>query len=321
MIHFQRSMARLSAIVLTAVLVAGFSACKTQHTVSTSATSAAQSIESPQPQLINQEAAAWAKAHAAALVDKYLKDAGNKLDPDEMRKLFTPIGYDGGSNTIYYRDAEKVLVDTLYGVMLQRAVAAGKTSIVIFTGPSASGKSTATKTMDFSDKGIVYDAAFNSYRKLSAAVQRAQQAGMKQVTVIAVYNTIRNCFRNSLDRGKVTNRFIHVPYMIESYRNNINKMELMRQNFPDVEYICIDKSDNVHANRVTMDDAVKWNFSVSQEEIHDLFSYIIDEINKGELTPHQLAYVTGDILSIEGLSDSNKALAQEIDRRIREMSR
>mgnify|MGYP006365755571 FL=1 len=297
-----KNISRLS-IILMAVVLVGMSSCKTQQT------------------LTYGDAVDWTKARYGKLINKYIKDAGNKLDPDEMRLLFTPIGYDGGSNTVYYRDAERLLVDTVYSVMLQKAIAEGKTSIVIFTGPSASGKSTAAKTMDFSNTGLVYDAAFNTYKKLATAIRKAERAGMKDIKVIAVYNTVRNCFKNSVDRGKTSKRFIHIPYMIESYSNNINKMQQLKDNFPEVEFICFDKSDNVNAKRVSLDEACKWNFNVSQDDIQYLFNIMLDEINKKDLTPHQLAYVAGDILSIEGLSDSNKALAQEIDRRIREMSK
>lgn len=297
-----KNISRLS-IILMAVVLVGMSSCKTQQT------------------LTYGDAVDWTKARYGKLINKYIKDAGNKLDPDEMRLLFTPIGYDGGSNTVYYRDAERLLVDTVYSVMLQKAIAEGKTSIVIFTGPSASGKSTAAKTMDFSNTGLVYDAAFNTYKKLATAIRKAERAGMKDIKVIAVYNTVRNCFKNSVDRGKTSKRFIHIPYMIESYSNNINKMQQLKDNFPEVEFICFDKSDNINAKRVSLDEACKWNFNVSQDDIQYLFNIMLDEIDKKDLTPHQLAYVAGDILSIEGLSDSNKALAQEIDRRIREMSK
>lgn len=290
-------------IILMAVVLVGMSSCKTQQT------------------LTYGDAVDWTKARYGKLINKYIKDAGNKLDPDEMRLLFTPIGYDGGSNTVYYRDAERLLVDTVYSVMLQKAVAEGKTSIVIFTGPSASGKSTAAKTMDFTNTGLVYDAAFNTYKKLATAIRKAERAGMKNVKVVAVYNTVRNCFKNSVDRGKTSKRFIHIPYMIESYSNNINKMQQLKDNFPEVEFICFDKSDNVNAKRVSLDEACKWNFNVSQDDIQYLFNVMLDEINKKDLTPHQLAYVAGDILSIEGLSDSNKALANEIDRKIKELSK
>ena len=294
---------KLSYLALLTIVLMTMMSCKTQQT------------------LTYGDAVDWTKARYGKLINKYIKDAGNKLDPDEMRLLFTPIGYDGGSNTVYYRDAERLLVDTVYSVMLQKAVAEGKTSIVIFTGPSASGKSTAAKTMDFTNTGLVYDAAFNTYKKLATAIRKAEKAGMKDVKVIAVYNTVRNCFKNSVDRGKTSKRFIHIPYMIESYSNNINKMQQLKDNFPEVEFICFDKSDNVNAKRVSLDEACKWNFNVSQDDIQYLFNVMLDEINKKDLTPHQLAYVAGDILSIEGLSDSNKALAKEIDRRIKELSK
>lgn len=290
-------------IILMTVVLVGMSSCKTQQT------------------LTYGDAVDWTKARYGKLINKYIKDAGNKLDPDEMRLLFTPIGYDGGSNTVYYRDAERLLVDTVYSVMLQKAVAEGKTSIVIFTGPSASGKSTAAKTMDFTNTGLVYDAAFNTYKKLATAIKKAERAGMKDVRVIAVYNTVRNCFKNSVDRGKTSKRFIHIPYMIESFGNNVNKMQQLKDNFPEVEFICFDKSDNVNAKRVSLDEACKWNFNVSQDDIQYLFNIMLDEINKGDLTPHQLTYVAGDVLSIEGLSDSNKALAKEIDRKIKALSK
>lgn len=307
------------SIFLLFLLIAGMVSCKTQQAAKKTDYS---SIESPQPTLTHKEAATWANNHAGLLIEKYMETSGNKLDPDEMRKLFMPIGYDGGTNTTSYRDAEKVLVDTLYAVMLKKAVTEGNTSIVILTGPSASGKSTAIKSMDLSDKGLVYDAAFNSYKKLATAIDKAKKAGMKDITLIAVYNTIRNCFSNSINRGKKTNRFIHIPYMVESYGNNVNKLELLRQSYPDINYICIDNSSNSgEAKNVTIDEAVKWNFNVSQEDIAYLFNIILDEINQGGLTKHQLTYVTGDLLSIKGLSDSNKALAKEIDRRIREMPR
>ena len=197
---------KVAAIFVMATTFMFFTGCKSQQKAITTAT--------PQPTLINEEAKDWAKVHTTELIGKYMATAGNKIDPDEMRLLFTPIGYDGGSNTIYYRDAERYLVDTLYSVMLERAVKQGKTQFVIFTGPSASGKSTAAKEMDFSETGLVYDAAFNSYKKLATAIKKAKRYGMKEIRLIAVYNTIRNCFKNSVERGKKSKRFIHIPYMI-----------------------------------------------------------------------------------------------------------
>ncbi|MBP3843981.1 MAG: ATP-binding protein [Prevotella sp.] len=304
---------KVVAVCMMATTLLVFTGCKSQQ-------KAVSSIEAPQPTLINEDAKVWAKVHTTELIQKYMATADNKIDPDEMRLLFKPIGYDGGSNTVYYRDAERYLVDTLYSVMLERAVRQGKTEFVIFTGPSASGKSTAAREMDFSNTGLVYDAAFNSYKKLAGAIQKAQRYGMKNIRLIAVYNTIRNCFKNSVDRGKKSGRFIHIPYMIESFGNNVHKMELMKQNFPNIEYYCFDKRDNVVAKRVSINEACQWDFHVTQDDITYLLNVLRDEIDKGDLTKHQLAYIAGDLLSIEGLSNSNRALAQEINSRIRALA-
>jgi hypothetical protein len=94
-----------------------------------------------------------------------------------------------------------------------------------------------------------------------------------------------------------------------------------KKRFPRSERNGFDKSDNIVARHVTIDEATKWNFQVSQDDITYLFNVLRDEIDKGDLTPHQLAYIKGDILSIKGLSDTNRALAQEIDSRIRALAR
>ena len=303
--------AMLSLPLIVAVLV--LAGCKTQGTALQRQYA---EIEAPQPTLYDDAATNWANQHVGALINKYVQTAGNKLDPDEIRSLFMPIGYDGGTNTLKYRAAEAVMVDTIYQVMLQRAIDRGQRSVVIFTGPSASGKSTATKNMDFSKVGVVYDGALNGYESLVRRIDQAKQAGISDVTVIALYNTIRNCFRNSIDRGAQTNRFIHVPYMISSFGQNQGKMARVMQNYPDVKVVAIDKHDNENANIVPDVECKDWNFSVSQEDISVLFGYIKDEIEKGRLQPHQLAAIAGDIEAVPGLNTQNKALATQIATRI-----
>ncbi len=78
-------------MMATTLLV--FTGCKSQQ-------KAVSSIEAPQPTLINEDAKAWAKVHTTELIQKYMATADNKIDPDEMRLLFKPIGYDGGCNTV-----------------------------------------------------------------------------------------------------------------------------------------------------------------------------------------------------------------------------
>ena len=96
--NIKYQISKVVAVTLMATTLMVFTGCKTQQ-------QATSSIESPQPTLINADAKQWAISHTTPLLNKYMETAGNKIDPDEMRLLFRPIGYDGGSNTIYYRDA------------------------------------------------------------------------------------------------------------------------------------------------------------------------------------------------------------------------
>jgi hypothetical protein len=102
--------------------------------------------EAPQPQLTGLDARAWAKPRTGMLADKYLGSAGNTLDPDGIRKLFEPIGFNG-TNVNDYNEAVALLEDTLYTTMLNRAIRNGKTDLVIITGAPASGKTTALRQL------------------------------------------------------------------------------------------------------------------------------------------------------------------------------
>ena len=87
------------------------------------------SIEAPQPQYINHEAAEWVKPRMNQLVDKYLGSAGNKLDPDEVRMMFRPLGYTG-PNATDYKEAEDLVVNAIYDRMLDKAIRNGKRDLV-----------------------------------------------------------------------------------------------------------------------------------------------------------------------------------------------
>lgn len=265
--------------------------------------------------LKGNDAVKWADEHVAQLIDNYLAEAGNKLDPDEIRKQLAPVGYDG-TNVPAYRQAEWLLVDTIYTLMLQQAVDRGNRSIAILTGPGGAGKSTSTRTIDFSGKGLLYDSALNSYSSLKNVVERAQAGGITDVEVVAIYNDIVTCFKNSVGRGKATGRFLGVDYLVEAFRSNAHKIELLRLEHPEVRLVAIDNNHNNGGRRVSADEAERWDFSVSATTLNELLTYLLNEINSGELKGHQIASVSGDVQGIEGLDDTGKALAQEIARRV-----
>lgn len=271
-------------------------------------------IEAPQPQLIKAGAAEWVKPRINLLVDKYMGSAGNMLNPDDVRMLFRPLGYTG-PNALDYQEAEQLVVDAIYAKMLKKAQLLGKKDLVIVTGAPGCGKSYAAKHLNLRKAGLIYDAVLDGPDKLKQVIEQAQAAGMEKVTLVPVYNDILTCFKNTVDRGKSTWRFTALDYMISSFRDNIGKLEKISNTFSNVEILPVDCSHNQGAIRVSMEDALKWNYNITDEEMKSVLTYLLGEINGGEIEAGSVPAVVGNILAIPNISESNAALVKEIDQK------
>ena len=281
---------------------------------------AAYSIEAPQPQIVGEEAAAWVRPRLTQLVDKYLGSAGNQLDPDDVRSLFRPLGYTG-PNWTDYREAEQIVVDAVFDKMVGKALRAGKKDLVIVTGPPACGKSTAVRQLNMKKAGLIYDAMLNEPGQLEQVVARAKQAGMENVKVVMVYNDILTCYKNAISKGKQTWRFYGVDYLVNNFRASAGKVEQLTKKFPDVEIIPINMAGNSGVNKVSVSDMQNWSYDVTDDEVNALFTALLDEINSGDLDGGSVKASVGDIFSIANLSPANKALAETIKQRVREIVR
>ena len=266
-------------------------------------------------QLTGDDAVAWAKQHVGRLIDNYLATAGNKLDPDELRKQLAPIGYDG-TNVPEYRAAEKWLVDTVYRRMMQRAIMEGNSSITVLTGPGGAGKSTATKNIDFSGEGVLYDSALNSYESLKKVVDKAINAGMNDIKVIAFYNDIETCYKNSIKRGKATNRFLGIAYLTNAYRNNQGKIKNLRNHYPQVKVQAVDNNHNNGGIWVTPEQAEQWDFTIDNETLNHMLVYVLNEIYQQQITGNQIKSAAGDVLDVKGADELGRQLMQEIARHL-----
>ena len=277
---------------------------------------AAYTIESPQPQLIGQGAVAWAKPRIPQLIDKYLGSAGNKLDPDDVRAMLRPIGYIG-SNAPDYQEAVQMVTDTIFSVMLNRALSRGNKDLVIITGPPASGKSTAARKMKLNKAGLIYDAALNGNNQLENVITQAKNAGIEKVTLMMIYNDLLTCYKNAVNRGKTSYRFTGIDELIAAFRDNSGKISQIQQRFPDVNIIPIDCSNNQGVVQVSLADAAKWNYNPTEQQINQLLNYVLGEINSGELRSSEIPAAVGDILSVPNLGASNIPLAEELARQVR----
>jgi hypothetical protein len=81
----------------------------------------------------------------------------------------------------------------------------------------------------------------------------------------------------------------------------------------------VDCSNNKGWIRVTIDEARKWNYEVTEKEMTQLFTCLLDEINNGEIEAGSVPAATGNILSIKTTGEANAALAKEIDRKVNEI--
>ena len=276
-------------------------------------------IEAPQPTLLSGAATEWAKPRMGLLIDKYLATAGNKLDPDEFRQVFQPIGYYGG-NILDYREAEKMVVDSLYTVMLDRAARNGKNTMTIITGAPGSGKSTAARQLNLKGEGLVYDAALSGgTSRLENVIQRAKAKGLDKITVMLVYNDILTCYTNSINRGKNTNRFCTIDYLMQSFEDNKGKIEWLQKQHPEVTVIPVTCEGNKGPRKVTIEEAKNWKYDVSEEEVNKMMSTLLDVVNSGELWEQQFPSLVGNIMATPNLSARNKKLAKEINDRVEEL--
>ena len=280
----------------------------------------AYTIESPQPQLVADGAVEWVRPRLQLLVDKYLGSAGNRLDPDDVRMMFRPIGY-VGPNAADYSEAEQLLVDTLYRAMLQKALAMGKKDVVIVTGPPASGKTTAVGQMRLGKAGLIFDATLTSGGRLQQAIAQAKAAGMEKVTVVMVYNDVVTCYKNDVERGKNIWRYVPLDRLVESFRDNAGLLEQVVAAYPDVEVVPVSLAGNQPMQQVSIADAMKWDYAVSDAQMQAMLAYLLDNLNSGAIEPLLAPLAAGDVLSIPGLSDANRALAGQVERKVSSLVR
>jgi hypothetical protein len=203
--------------------------------------------------------------------------------------------------------------------MVQKALRAGKNDLVIVTGPPATGKTTAVQKLNLKKAGLIYDSALTGESTLDNVIKKAKALGMEKVTVVPVYNDIMTSYKNSINRGWNTWRFTALDYMVKSFRENVGKLAQIRRDFPDVEILPVDCSGNQGVHQVSIEDALKWNYEVTEEETNQLFTYLLDMITTGQIDASSIPAATGDILSIKTTDPSNIQLARQIARKVDEI--
>ena len=64
---------------------------------------------------------------------------------------------------------------------------------------------------------------------------------------------------------------------------------------------------------MSIEDALRWDYTVSDNQLHEMLSYLLAELNNGAIEPILAPLAAGNVTAIPGLNSENKALAQEIE--------
>lgn len=273
---------------------------------------ATYTIEAPQPQISGADAVAWTQQRLSQLIDKYVGSAGNELDPNEVRMAFRPLGFTG-PNQADYAEATRLLTGAVYDRMLQKAVRNGKRDMVVVTGPPACGKDLVISHLNMQKAGLIFNAAISDGDQLSGIIQKAKSAGIEKITIVPVYNDPLTCYKNSINRGNQSWRYTSMEQMVSSFRSSAGNLAKLQAQFPDIEILPFDCSNNQGAVSVSVADALQWDYSVPESQLQPMLAYLYDLLQNGRIEPNSVAQATGDVLSIQCTDAATQSLAQQID--------
>ena len=126
-----------------------------------------------------------------------------------------------------------------------------------------------------------------------------------------------------------TGRFLSLTYFAEdAYKENHNKIADLVAAYPDVDIICYDNSGNKgserpNGGRVSVDEAIKWDYTINEDLYNQLIDIIEDGINERRFTKDQVASIGQDLRGltrdgVEPWAVSVRHRAEGVERRIRE---
>jgi hypothetical protein len=247
--------------------------------------------DSAQLVLKGNAATQWISEHLDSLAESYLAKHGHILDPDIVREELTTIGYNGLNVTDYIMGSRQI--DSLVLIkLLDRAEKLENKTIFFMMGCTAAGKSTALrhnpeiKAM-VEKAGLVYDGAFISVPSFETRLKMVQDRGFK-ASIVFVHNDPETGFTNMINRMIKSNRAMSIYYYILSYPRFHGRIAYLQENHPDVELYCLDNNHNNGGVQVSIEEALKWDYHMSEQmeqRLHDIMNEYIDS---GRLTPEQI---------------------------------
>lgn len=266
--------------VLALVLTTGCSVARTR----------AQS--SQQPLVLKGKAAVeWTRNHLDSLVNVYMADCGNLLDPDKTRDMLSCIGYTR-LNVFDYREAGWVIDSVVFIRLMDRAEAAGNKTILFTMGMYGCGKTTSINNNPEIKKlseevGVISEGAYSNVASFDDMVAKSGVRGFEP-HVLYVYNDPETGFTNCMERLIRSNRAVRYQAYISVFPQFKGRVEYIQEHYPGLKLYCLDNSHNNGGKRVTAEEAKKWDYTMSEDLEQKLNAIEESYIESGRLTPEQI---------------------------------
>lgn len=194
------------------------------------------------------------------------------IDPDEIRKLLAPWGYDK-TNVVEFYDLSGELNDKVFELVKEQMKAIGEKNIVFVTGAPASGKSRALKKKEiaemikFDSYAVVYDSQMRDFDYFSGKFTNPLLNDGFEIGYIQVYNAPYTTFQNMLKRGIDDGRFLPCHTFLSGLVAQRDRAEVILKKYKDTKnftYYGVDNSNNETKKEI-----------VSLKEAITLFDYNI----------------------------------------------
>ena len=241
--------------------------------------------------LKGQAAVEWTKAHLDSLVNVYMADCGNLLDPDMTRDLLKCIGYTR-LNVLDYREAGWLIDSVVFIRLMDRAVEANNKTILFTMGMYGCGKTSSLNNNPelkklANEAGVISEGAYNSVTYFDQMVAQSGEKGLEP-HLIYVYNDAETGFTNCLDRLIATNRAVNYKSYINVFPQFSGRVEYIEEHYPNMKFYCLDNSHNNGGKRVTNEEAKKWDCTMNEDMQQKLYTIMQDYISSGKLNNEQI---------------------------------
>ena len=240
--------------------------------------------------LTGQAAVEWTRAHLDSLVNVYMADCGNLLDPDMTRDLLQCIGYTR-LNVFDYREAGWVIDSVVLVRLMERAVEANNKTILFTMGMYGCGKTTSINNNPelkklVEEAGVVSEGAYNNVKYFDGVVEDMDKKGFES-SLLFVYNDAETGYTNCMERLISSNRAVTCEAYISVFPQFQGRVEYIEEHHPDMPFYCIDNNHNNGGKRVSNEEAKQWAMTEDlQQKIYAIKQSYIDT---GKLTPEQIA--------------------------------